>query len=130
LKLDLGPLDSLEEGRIGVVSAAGREIAYVRQGDSVFAFRNVCPHQSALLSLGSVARRLSSPRVGQVAIGDGAPVVRCPWHSWEFDLRSGRSLQLGDRYRFAVYRVEIVDGRVQVSVRSAVSAGPGPAEES
>jgi len=116
MTIDLGPLAAIEEGRIGVVRAGAREIAYVRQGERVYAFRNLCPHQLARLSLGRVARRLASPKVGELELSEAAPVVRCPWHSWEFDLCSGRSVLLGDDYRFAVYPVEVEEGRARIQI--------------
>jgi nitrite reductase/ring-hydroxylating ferredoxin subunit len=118
VKVDLGPVDRLEEGLIGVVKVGPREIAYVRWGDEVFAFRNVCPHQSAPLSPGTVTCRLVGDGVGRVALADGDPVVRCPWHTWEFDLATGRSVLLGDAYRFAVYPVEVAAGRAAVIVKA------------
>jgi 3-phenylpropionate/trans-cinnamate dioxygenase ferredoxin subunit len=114
VRVDLGPVGALEEGAIGVVKVGPREIAYVRWGTTVFAFRNVCPHQSARLSPGVVCGRLVSDGVGRVALAEGNPVVRCPWHTWEFDLGSGRSVLLGDAFRFAVYPVEVEAGRAAV----------------
>jgi 3-phenylpropionate/trans-cinnamate dioxygenase ferredoxin subunit len=39
-------------------------------------------------------------------------VIRCPWHGWEFDLESGRSLLEPDRYGLRTYRVTVEDGDV------------------
>ena len=114
MRVDLGRIAELEEGVIGVVQAGAREIAYVRWGDRVFAFRNICPHQSARLSLGEVTPRILSEGVGRVAVSEGPPVVRCPWHTWEFDLESGRCVLAGDAYRFAVYPVEVDADRAQI----------------
>jgi nitrite reductase/ring-hydroxylating ferredoxin subunit len=41
-------------------------------------------------------------------------VVRCPWHGWRFDVRTGESLQ-SDRWKAPTYEVEVEDGEVYVS---------------
>jgi nitrite reductase/ring-hydroxylating ferredoxin subunit len=43
-------------------------------------------------------------------------VVRCPWHGWEFDMETGRSLFGVSKDRAATYPVEIRDGRVTVQL--------------
>jgi nitrite reductase (NADH) small subunit len=37
-------------------------------------------------------------------------VIRCPWHKFEFDLETGRSLHDPDRMRVATYQVAIENG--------------------
>ena len=32
-------------------------------------------------------------------------VIRCPWHGWEFDLETGRSLLEPERYGLRTFRV-------------------------
>jgi NAD(P)H-dependent nitrite reductase small subunit len=55
------------------VQAGGEEIALFRLEDRVCAISNVCPHRGGSLADGSL---------------DGT-VVTCPWHGWEFDVRTG-----------------------------------------
>ena len=43
-------------------------------------------------------------------------MIACPWHGWEYDLRTGECLW-NPRYRVRVYAVEIKDdGTVTVTV--------------
>ena len=39
-------------------------------------------------------------------------VIRCPWHGWEFDLETGRSLLEPERIGLKVYPVTVEDGVV------------------
>jgi nitrite reductase/ring-hydroxylating ferredoxin subunit len=39
-------------------------------------------------------------------------VIRCPWHGWEFDLESGRSLFEPRRFGLKTYAVTEDDGQV------------------
>jgi 3-phenylpropionate/trans-cinnamate dioxygenase ferredoxin subunit len=41
-------------------------------------------------------------------------VIRCPWHGWEFDLDTGRSLLEPDRIGVKVYRVTVDEDTVVV----------------
>ncbi len=43
-------------------------------------------------------------------------VLRCPWHGWEFDLVTGRSLFEPSRVRVKVYQVIVEDGDVILNV--------------
>jgi 3-phenylpropionate/trans-cinnamate dioxygenase ferredoxin subunit len=39
-------------------------------------------------------------------------VIRCPWHGWEFDLETGRSLLEPRRFGLRTFRVSQDDGQV------------------
>ncbi|MGA0532586.1 Rieske (2Fe-2S) protein [Hansschlegelia sp. KR7-227] len=56
----------------------------------VFAGR--CPHQGANLSAGCVAGVATSDEPNVIAIERPGEVVRCPWHGFEWDLRTGLPL--------------------------------------
>jgi nitrite reductase (NADH) small subunit len=113
----------LVSGRPVVFRVDGREIGVVRLGSQVYAVRNVCPHQSAALCSGTVERRaLRNAPIGAPAAGQSVPVISCPWHGWEFDLRTGRALVDPTR-RVAVYPAAIRDGFVVVETRAQRSSG-------
>lgn len=92
---DLAPGDSL------LVGFAGREVALFREGDTVFALDDACPHAGASLCGGTVA--------------DG--VVICPWHSWAFRLTDG-AWTGNPRIATRTYAVRVVGGEVQLSTSS------------
>ena len=46
--------------------------------------------------------------------GNHEKVIRCPWHGWEFDLESGRSLLEPKRVGLRTYRVTVEEGDVVV----------------
>ena len=60
-------------------------------------------------------RRLTADFRAPWSSTTATPVLACPWHGWEFDVRTGRGIR--DRtYRARTYRVEIADGRVLVDL--------------
>jgi 3-phenylpropionate/trans-cinnamate dioxygenase ferredoxin subunit len=40
---------------------------------------------------------------GALTLERAGEVVRCPWHGWEFDIRTGRSVFSPDRVRTKTY---------------------------
>lgn len=97
--VDVGARDSLSFDQGAVVQARGRELALFPDGDGFLAIDNVCPHAGGPLALGWL---------------EGTAVV-CPWHGWEFDIRTGACVT-SDQYRVGNYPVREVEGRLQVQL--------------
>ena len=91
-----------------ILRVGGRQIGVFHTGAGLFALRNSCPHQGAPLCLGTVTGTTLPSQPGEYIWGMEGRVLRCPWHGWEFDLKSG--LGLYDPYkheRVATYEVRI-----------------------
>jgi nitrite reductase/ring-hydroxylating ferredoxin subunit len=102
-----------------VFQIGGREVALVRWGTEVFALRNLCPHQSQSFVQGTVHERvLGGSTIGDVRITGDKPVLSCPWHSWEFDLRSGQCA-VDPKLRVGTYPTQVIDGMVKVDIERA-----------
>jgi 3-phenylpropionate/trans-cinnamate dioxygenase ferredoxin subunit len=105
-------IEELESTGCVIARLGGREIGVLRRPDGgLTAVRNRCPHHGAPLCLGTVYERLVG-EPGRYATS-GRPVLRCPWHGWEFELDTGRCAD-EPSLRAAVYAVQVVDGRVLV----------------
>ena len=50
----------------------------------------------------------------EMRLGREGEVVTCPWHGWEYDLTSGRTLT--HQARVATYSVSLKDDRVFVNL--------------
>jgi nitrite reductase/ring-hydroxylating ferredoxin subunit len=84
-------------------------------GGELFALRNICPHHGAELCLGKVQSTiLVDDDSGDLVLGYENRILRCPWHGYEFDLSTGRSLTAPNRWRVRRYDVAIEDGNVVV----------------
>jgi 3-phenylpropionate/trans-cinnamate dioxygenase ferredoxin subunit len=100
------PKAELPEGTWKTLVVGRREIVVVNAQGELFAVFNRCPHQQAMLSKGRLARApAAGGPVGEIGYGPGVHVLRCPWHHYEFDLRTGRCLADPDRLRVAAYEV-------------------------
>lgn len=91
--------DRLEEGQGRVVRAGIKKVAVFRHDGEVFAIQNFCPHAGG--SLGD----------GEFSNG----VVRCPRHSWGFDVQTG-SCRTNPRYDTTCYPTRIEEGYILVGV--------------
>lgn len=58
---------------IVVLGPDGSEIALFKSEGTIYALDNTCPHKGGPL--------------GEGIVEDGG--VTCPWHGWQFDIRSG-----------------------------------------
>lgn len=110
-------LDELEVGRPRIESIGGRLIGVIRTEDGIFAIRNVCPHQGAELCRGTLGSTMLPSEPQEYRIGLQGHVMRCPWHGWEFDITTGRSIFDPDNVRVRTYPVVVDDGAVIVQLR-------------
>ena len=98
-KEEVASLEELREGRCKVVRAGGVEIGLFLVAGEVRAFRNFCPHAGAPLSSGQIKGEM----------------VTCPWHGWQFDLRTGTHVA-NPRCTLDAHPVEVAEGTVFVWV--------------
>jgi nitrite reductase (NADH) small subunit len=111
-RVDVCPADALPPGARHTINVDGREIAVLNVGGRLFALRNTCPHQGAALCEGTVGGTMLPSAPHELVYGMQGQVIRCPWHKYEFDLETGRSLHDPERMRVAVYRVLVDNGLV------------------
>jgi pyruvate oxidase len=72
-------VDELPEGRVKTVTADIHSLALTHIDGEYTAMENRCPHQGGPLGEGSI-------EIGD----DGQCWLRCPWHGWDFDPKTGR----------------------------------------
>ncbi|WP_091508455.1 Rieske (2Fe-2S) protein [Amycolatopsis sacchari] len=110
-------VDEIPETGSLVVTVNGTEIGIFRVGSELVAWRNVCPHFAAPVCKGTVAGTTLPSGVYQYEYGRDGEILQCPWHGWEFDLRTGEHLAVGSRARLRQYSVEIHGDDVYVAAR-------------
>jgi len=75
--------------------------------DRFFSIRSTCPHHGANLAQGYLGGTNLPSDVGRYEYGRHQEIARCPWHGWEFDLRTGRTLHDPEGQRVKAYQVEV-----------------------
>jgi nitrite reductase/ring-hydroxylating ferredoxin subunit len=90
-----------------VVAVDGRDIVVFHVNGEFFALLNRCPHEGAPLDKAACVARLTSPEPGIYQRSRVGEMLRCPWHGWEFDVTTGRSIWNPHRCRTATYEVTV-----------------------
>lgn len=112
----IGRVDDIPSGRGLIVEVASRRIGVFRIGEEIFALQAVCPHQGGPVGAGGVFPKVCGEVVdGRLRewLDHEQAVVACPWHGWEFDIRTGTCV--GDPQRsLRRFQVEVRDGGVHV----------------
>lgn len=113
-RIEIGPATDFATGRVRIVDIAGQQVGVVRWGESWYGIRNVCPHAQAPLCQGTVHSVVEADLDDGVTVpflrqAGTDPVISCPWHGWEFDLRSGESIA-DRRFRARTYQITEEDG--------------------
>ena len=108
-------------GKVAEIPVGGRKLIVPFRGragigvfnvdGTLYALRNICPHNLGPLCTGHVSGRFvaSGPpsRNGATLTMDrDGEILRCPWHNWAFDITDGSCL--GDpRLRVRTYPVSV-----------------------
>lgn len=102
--------DEIPPGTRRIVELGGREIGVFNVNGEYFAVRNRCPHQAGPLCTGAQVGLLSSDRPGVYNHSPAGEIIQCPWHQWEFDIRTGRSWFDPQRVRARSYAARVEEG--------------------
>ena len=95
----LAQLDDLPPGTALEVEHDGRVYALYNIDGTISAIDGICPHQGGPLAEGEVS----------------GGVVTCPWHGWQFDVRTGKAM-LGTKIKQECFEVKVESGAVWVAV--------------
>jgi len=101
--IPLIPLSELPENTHKLVRSDKHTIVLFHYEGTVTALGNSCIHEGGDLSQGTIQR-----------LEDGELYIVCPWHGWQYSLKSGKAPQ-GYRDRQALYDVIVENGMIMVS---------------
>ncbi len=99
------PVSEIPPGHRKIVTINGRSIGIFNIDGQYHAIRNACPHQRAPLCMGKVTGTSTSTKPGKYQWGKDGQIIRCPWHNWEFDLTTGKSVFNPNQVRIKHYDV-------------------------
>jgi nitrite reductase (NADH) small subunit len=92
-------VDDLPPGSAIVAKAGEAEIAVFHCDDGFYATQHACLHMGGPLGRGAL---------------EGC-VVSCPWHGWQYDVRTGEN-EFDRAMKLETYEVVVEDGEVKVVV--------------
>lgn len=102
------PVDALDPGDRRVVELENRSIGVFNIEGEYYALANVCPHQRAPLCEGELRGTTSADGPGNVTWERDGQILVCPWHGWEFDVRTGDSVFNPHQWGATTYDTDVV----------------------
>lgn len=81
------------------------EVAVANVGGTIYAFRDVCPHMMFPLSIGNIEGH----------------VLECAGHGWQFNLQTGKAINVPIRRGLTLYEVEVRDTEIWAKVTAIYS---------
>lgn len=103
-------VDEIPPGARKIVEVGGREIGIFNLAGEFFAIANRCPHEGASLCKGRIVGLVEADEPGSYRFSRKDELVRCPWHGWEFDIRTGKSWCDPRRTKVKSYDIKLEDG--------------------
>jgi 3-phenylpropionate/trans-cinnamate dioxygenase ferredoxin subunit len=114
----LGPLADFPIGTQKAVDVDGLRIAVFSTDQGLYALLDRCPHQGASLCGGAVVGWLEARRAGEYSYDPTRPLVRCPWHGWEYELATGQSWADPATRRVRPYPIAVESGAEVLEARA------------
>jgi nitrite reductase/ring-hydroxylating ferredoxin subunit len=103
-------VDEIPPGERKIVEVAGRSIGVFNLGGEYFALRNLCPHAGGPLCEGVLSGFVQARVPGEYSYVRRGEILRCPWHAWEFDVKTGQSWFDPAKTRVRTYDVTVEPG--------------------
>lgn len=111
--VEVGRAEDIPEGGRVVVQAGQTTVVVFNVGGEFVAVREGCPHHGGPLARGTLGGTLVPSEPHEFRFGRPGAILTCPWHHWEFDLRTRRCLT-DERIALRTFHVEVDDGMVVV----------------
>jgi 3-phenylpropionate/trans-cinnamate dioxygenase ferredoxin subunit len=106
----VAPAADLPPGSRKLVTIRGRPIVIFNIDGELFGLLNTCPHQGGNLSAGKLTGLVESRKPGQYLRSREGEILRCPWHGWEYDVRTGKSWCEPNRIGVRKFSVDVRPG--------------------
>ena len=107
----------------------GREIGVFNLNGEYFALANRCPHEGGPLCQGHIVPLVQSDGPGQYRLTRDKEFLRCPWHGWEFEIRTGQSWCDPKSTRARQFEVKVESGERLVKGPYVAETFPVSVEE-
>jgi nitrite reductase/ring-hydroxylating ferredoxin subunit len=121
-------VDEIPLGERKIVELEGRSIGVFHVQGSFYALRNRCPHQGGPLCEWQLSGFATAEVPGKYEYTRKGEILRCPWHGWEFDVKTGQSWFDPEKMRVRSYEVQVEKGADIEGEMAGLSKGPYVAE--
>lgn len=94
-----------------LVTVNDRGIVVFNIDGAYFGLFDRCPHNGGSLSQGVLTGLVQSAEPGDYSYVRQGEIIRCPWHGWEFDVRTGQSFCRAIKARARPFPIRVEAGR-------------------
>lgn len=122
-KYVIAPVSEILPGEKKLVTVRGRPIVIFNLNGAFFGLLNRCPHQGGSLCDGVTTGLVQSSEPGKYSYTRKGEIIRCPWHGWEFDIRTGKSWCEPLRVQARAYPVEVAHGGTLLAAEGGAEGG-------
>jgi 3-phenylpropionate/trans-cinnamate dioxygenase ferredoxin subunit len=109
-KFVVGKTEDVAEGAGMLVTVANRSIGIFKVGGEFYGLMNKCPHLGGELCKGRLTAALISNGPGDFHYDPETALIMCPWHGWEYDVRTGQSYLNPKTQPARPYQVQVENG--------------------
>ena len=127
-EVNIGPAADFADPGRKIIGFEGFEVGVFRLDGEFFAYLNLCPHMGGPACQGKMIAKveeiIAEDRTSKgMAFSKTRMHVICPWHGYEFDIRTG--VHPGNaRARLRKINVAVADGEVIISLPDARAQTP------
>lgn len=112
----VGPrVDEIPVGDRYIGEFGGKQVGILNVDGKFYAFLHRCPHLGGPLCEGTVLGLVYAEGQGEVRFDKDRKMLTCPWHGWEFDLKTGQSYVNPTSLRARSMPVEVQSGATVVA---------------
>ena len=84
--------DDVPDDAAKIVRIKNLSVGIFKLPDGFYALLNICPHRGAALCEGPICGTTRTTDAREFVYDRAGELVRCAWHGWEFDIRTGEFL--------------------------------------
>jgi nitrite reductase/ring-hydroxylating ferredoxin subunit len=109
-KFVVARVEDIPEGGRLITELGGRRIGVFHEDGEFYALLYRCPHLGGPLCEGRIVGLVTAPQPGDIRFDPETRMLTCPWHGWEFDIKTGQSYWDPGRTRARRFPVEVAHG--------------------
>lgn len=108
-------VEDLSVGEKVIVNLDGRSVGVFNVAGELYALHNRCPHTGGALCEGPICGTTLPTDDFKFIYGREGEILRCGWHGWEFDIKTGRAL-VDPKVRAKTFPVTVENGDIVVHI--------------
>lgn len=105
--------EEVAPGAPRIVKIRNFTVGVFQIGETYHALLNVCPHRGAPICEGPVCGTTAPADGTEFTYHREGEIIRCAWHGWEFDIKTGASL-VDPKVKARTFPVKVESGSVYV----------------